>query len=527
MYKVLIVDDEYMIREGLKRIIAWGEYGLEITGEAENGKEALEMIAWKKPDIIIADIKMPIMSGLELIKEINRQKLNVRIIVLSGYDEFEFVKNAMKYGAGNYLLKPVSTEELTLAINEIVDDMDKSLVYDVIKTEGLIFFRNSVLNRIIKNEIGAREFKEKDEILKLNLSDVEMRVAVLALCFTQSSMPEEENSMELLLFSILEICEKSIEPQNNCIVFRDFQEHIVFIFKGPEQDLSLIHDTLQKCIQNIIDSLSVKVSVAVGNMILSVRNIHLSYENALKGLDYKIVAGINKVIIYDEINKKLEKCASKIHIKFDLINNLISTVDKDGLISYIELLFLEIEDKIEDVSPEFLRNISGRIIIGILNELRVCRHDADRELNMYDYSIMNKINTADDISILKELVISMACKAVDLIIDLNGRKHSRLVNEIIEYVDENYKDQNISLKILEDKMKISAVHIGRTFKAETGEHFTYYLNKVRVEKARKLLLETDLKIKEISETVGFNNIAYFYTIFKKYTNLNPGDLRHV
>lgn len=527
MYKVLITDDESMVREGLKKIIPWEEYGLEIIGEAKNGKEALEMIIEKRPHVLITDIKMPFMDGIELIREIKNRKLNVRIIVLSGYDEFDFVKNAMRYGAENYLLKPVSTEEMALAVNELADDLDKSLESEVMQREGLMFFRNSILNRLLKNEIGIREFKEKDEILKLGLSDTEMRIAVLDPYLDQNDPSEEESPADALLFAIQNICGEIIDARDHCIIFRDAQDHIVFIFKGLRHDCGSLQGLLQSCIQNINQYLSLNVVVSLGDMVSALRNVHLSYENALRGLDYRIVCGINRVIVFEETERKLKKCESEIHIQFDLIKNQISAADKEGLIAYIELLFLEIGNKIDELSPEFLRNFSGRIIISIFNELRVNRYAADRALELYDYTIIDRINGADELRMLKELVISVACKAIGLISDRKEKKYSRLVNQIVEYVDENYMDQNISLKTLEDKMKISAVHIGRTFKADTGEHFTHYLNKVRVEKAREMLLETDAKIKEIPEKVGFNNVAYFYNIFKKYTGLNPGDLRHV
>ena len=170
MYKLLIVDDEKQVREGLKRLLPWQDYGITIIGEAINGREALGIIEDQRPDIVLLDIQMPVMNGLELAKRIHGQYPECKFIVLSGYNDFARVREAMKYGAVDYLLKPSGKEEIIRIIEEIIDSLEDSLISRLHNNEYLALLKNNVLNRLISGTISSRELKDKLALLQLDLS---------------------------------------------------------------------------------------------------------------------------------------------------------------------------------------------------------------------------------------------------------------------------------------------------------------------------------------------------------------------
>lgn len=170
MYKLLIVDDEKQAREGIKRLLSWEDYGIIICGEATNGQEALKIMEEQNPDILLLDIQMPVMSGLELAKRIHDSNLDCKFIVLSGYDDFELVRKAMKYGAVDYLLKPSGKEEIIRTIEELIDSLEDGLISKLENNEHLALLKNNVLTRLITGTISSRELKDKLELLELDLS---------------------------------------------------------------------------------------------------------------------------------------------------------------------------------------------------------------------------------------------------------------------------------------------------------------------------------------------------------------------
>ena len=169
MYRVFIVDDEPLICKGLRETIEWDSLGLEISGEAHNGAEAMSMIATMHPHILITDIRMPGMDGIALIKSIRENDMAIRIIILSGYSDFVFLKEAIRLGVDGYLLKPIDPDELISNLRNLVTVIEEEMMKSSRIYQGMELLRTNTLNRLITNEIGRNEFEEKAELLDLQL----------------------------------------------------------------------------------------------------------------------------------------------------------------------------------------------------------------------------------------------------------------------------------------------------------------------------------------------------------------------
>ena len=204
MYKLLIVDDEKQVREGLKRLLPWQDYGITIIGEAINGREALGIIEDQRPDIVLLDIQMPVMNGLELAKRIHGQYPECKFIVLSGYNDFARVREAMKYGAVDYLLKP-SRKGVIRIIEEIIDSLEDSLISRLHNNEYLALLKNNVLNRLISGTSSSRELKDKLALLQLDLSSGCFSIVSVEIAKNES-MVEDDASWQIL--SACNICDE-------------------------------------------------------------------------------------------------------------------------------------------------------------------------------------------------------------------------------------------------------------------------------------------------------------------------------
>ncbi len=529
MHRVMIVDDEIRIRQGLSRLIEWEEYGLEIAGEAINGVDALKKLEENHISVIITDIKMPVMDGIELIKEINKRKLDVRIIVLSGFDDFSFVKNAMKLGAENYLLKPVNKEELINTIRDMLEDMESKRISDIQSRAGLTYLRNNTLNRIIKNEIRLNELKDRSELLELDIWKSGMQVAIFQpyLINDRSSPEGEAEEGKDLRSSILEICERVVNPCSDCITFIDSNERIVFIFSWVLERQELNKSLLSRCQQGVMSQLGIHSTVALGEVVESQKYLHQSYEQAVQTLDYKIVYGLDKIIQYTDIQNRFEEKHENENLYVEWIENCIAALQEDDLNSCIDRVYSGIKAQGTGISPEQVRNITMKIIITIFHKAREFFIDTEKIINHNEYMVFWSISKAEDIEELKKLSADIGLKVIEAIRRRQNKKYSKTVDYVMTYIRDNYGNQDICLKTLANRMDVSAVHMGRIFKNETGMFFSDYLNQVRIQEAKKLLLETNIKIRDITEMVGFVNTSYFFTVFKKVMGVTPGEIRQV
>ncbi|WP_040761287.1 response regulator transcription factor [Ruminiclostridium cellobioparum] len=527
MQKVMIVDDELRIRQGLAKLIEWEEYGLEIVCEAANGKDALRQLEENEINVIVTDIKMPVMDGIELIKEINKRALDVRIIVLSGFDDFSFVKNAMKLGAENYLLKPVNKEELLGTIKDMLEDIKSKRISDIQNRAGLTYLRNNTLNRIVKNEIKPNELRDKSELLELNIWTSSMQVAIFQPYLPNGKENESHEEGQDLLSAIFSICEESVKPYADCITFIDSNGRIVYIFNLAGEKLERNKSLLLNCQQKVIAGLGIHSAVALGSIVESQKHIHLSYQQAVQSLDYKIVYGPDRIILYSEIRKRFEHKHEEVNIYEEWIQNCISASKAEELTACIDNVFRDIKDQGTGISPEQVRNITMKIILAIFHKAREFFINTEKIIDYNEYMVFWSISKADDIDELRKLSIDIGIKVINAVQQQQSKRYSKTVEYIINYIQNNYSQQDICLKTMANQMDVSAVHLGRIFKNETGMFFSDYLNQIRIQEAKRMLVETNIKIRDITEKVGFVNTSYFFTVFKKVMGVTPGEIRQV
>lgn len=251
MYKLLIADDEAHIRAGLENIIEWEIYGVEVVGTSEDGMKAYLAIKELKPDLVLVDISMPNMTGLELIELCSHMDTPPLFIILSGYDNFQYVQRAIQLGAANYLLKPVNQDELINAITACIERLENRNSQREQFDESIQILRNDTLRRVLRNKIDSRELREKSQIINVSLHCTSMRVGAVTLL-------RNSDNTELPMAELIAICQEICSDLCACYTVSDSYENITIIFKDQ------LHNIDENSYLQILSSCSDRISALTG-----------------------------------------------------------------------------------------------------------------------------------------------------------------------------------------------------------------------------------------------------------------------
>ncbi len=525
MYKLLIVDDENQIREGLKRVLDWTDFGIEICGEASDGEMALHMMEKLKPHIVLTDVKMPRMDGIKLLEETRKRGFLSKMIVLSGYDDFELVRQAMRYGAVDYLLKPAGKNELIQIIEELLDQLEDVSEEQESIDRNLEMARNHLLNRIITNSISLLEMNEKMELLDICPGPNPMAIARLEF----SEAVHSAESMFYRLPEVLHVCRDFFDEKQLGIVFTNTGGRIVFILTNVNtNDFTLgCKEAMEELIQRLKHQLLVDMYVAISKPVKAVRNLQKAYEEAEDTLKYKFIFEAGTVLYCEEIGTFLnENEASDFIIEPESIERMIQSSNDETITDFLNTILDEERIKRCNIDYYVLKNIGMEIIIYLyhflLSKSMIERRSMMEQKENALRQLMETKHLNDMHTLLQELLEDGSRKYHQNTM----KQYSKIVADALMQIQENHHDVNLSLQYLADQFGVNTAYLGRLFKKETGSSFVDYLNLYRIEEAKRLLKETNLKGSELCKRVGFSNYNYFYIVFKKITGQKPTEIRN-
>ncbi|MNO13516.1 putative response regulatory protein [compost metagenome] len=501
MYKVFIVDDEPFIIEGLYDIVDWSKLGMEIVGHAENGCAALDELKETPVDILITDISMPKMNGLDLIRQSRNLKPDLKAIVLSGYDEFAYLKEGMSLGIENYLLKPINLEEFQATLKTVHEKLDASRHHDALNEYSIRILRDNVMHRWVCNQIEPREFRERTDLLGLQMDKPHVLVTLFRI-----------KSASAAAFRLIE---QSVDRLPSVVPFQDTEGDIVLLhnFDDPVQG------KLESAglIAELSDKLShYEVQVSEGSVEDLENGAHLSYENAKKAQEYFLIYSGNNMIRFDELKSSVAS-SQLAAIDWNESTRLLLARDREELFALIDQQFAQMGEMV-GVTPVFLQDMALEWLVRFKMQLQKIRYAEEPRLIKDGY---DQIKSAGTIEELVVIVKKTAEVAIDV---LNGDVKSPIVQQVLSYIHEAY-NQDLSLKTLGNTYNIHPVYLGQLFHKEVGESFTEYINRYRIEKAKELLKTTHQKVHEIARNVGYWETGYFYKQFKKYVGISPKEFK--
>lgn len=489
MYKVFIVDDEPIIREGLKRIINWDKCGFKIVGEAGDGLEALEKVSKLRPDLCIIDIKMPEIDGLELISKIKKIKNETKILILTGYPEFDYAQKAIDLGVEGYILKPVDPEVLLEKLNKVLTQLEK---------EKFLFetSRERILEKLLKGHLELNE-KEINQILDLDLPWKSYQVVLVS---------QSEKSVEYL-----KIFQEISKFFSFSFIVEGITGFIVEDFNKEKRKILSLRNHLKRKFGGYY-------IFSIGEKVYSVCQIYFSYNTAFSIIQKRFLYENRGLLFWN--NKKNN--AVYLKRESELLPQIIQVIESFDLVGLEDLLEEKLklhiakEDEEQEIKLSYL-NLYINVITTLLSKYPRFKDFSEKYLKKKVFEEFHKKRSLLDLhNYVKEIFL-------DIFKDFSEIVGNSPFWRITEYIEANYY-KDLRLKNIAKEFGYNPCYLGKVFKKYTGEKFNTYLDKVRMCKAKELLL-SGMKVTEVAERVGYKDLDYFVYKFKKYTGKSPQSFR--
>ncbi|MBD2870863.1 response regulator [Paenibacillus arenilitoris] len=539
MYKVLLVDDEADVRDGLVHEIDWEACGFAVAGTAENGKEAMELAERLEPDVVITDISMPFTDGLQLSEWLRVHCPLAKIVILTGYDEFDYARQAIRLSVDEYLLKPFSSDsftELLLKIKgkieaEVAEREDVRQLKEHYRT-SLPLLRETFLASLLTRKLPRSKIEEKAKNYGLRLFGARYAVAVIAL-----HPPDEDGDagaehslrnsgdLDLMLHAMLNIAKELWEQQNlgSAFIHQDGIALLAVDEHGREEAwLRGMQETLETILKSIVHYLKLPVTIGVGSIVGDLADVKDSFGDALAALDYRLVLGSGKVIfIHDVEDRSLGK------LRFDelkeqaLVRSLkVGTAEELG--EAVDAVFCELRQ-----SSYAYSDMQVYLLEAVTAVMRTAK-DADINLDeLYGTGFQPhaEIFKFSGLQEAQRWFLEFCLRVMKHISSKRQHAYKDIVEKAIRYTKEHYGDPDISIQKLCARLHISTGYFSGVFKKEVKMTFVQYLLHIRMEAAMELLRTTELKAFEIAERVGFADPNYFSFSFKKQVGVSPKEYR--
>ncbi|MGG6309491.1 response regulator [Paenibacillus macerans] len=516
MYKVFIVDDEPFIIEGLYDIVDWPALGLEIVGHAENGRQALEALRTTPVDVLITDISMPVMDGLNLISEARKLRKELKVIILSGFNEFDYLKQGMKLGIENYLLKPINVDELESTLRNTVQKLDSLTSEELYDAYDVQILKDNTLYRWLTGQIAAAEFAERAELLGLYLKGPYIVVSALR---TKGNPAE-----------VFERAGRFLNAEREITLCHDVDGDIIMIASLPNWAEG--KRSFTRLLENLSLELSIMnrtIQIGIGSVGQLPEEASLSYKEAKRALEYYMIYPDKRIIEYKLLEGDRtgtsagagvagsDRDSGGYPLAWEEYAKLILAKDQEGLKDRIRSDFERLK-RVEGIRPEDLQNAALELVVRFKMELQHIKHAEEAEVFK---KALDRVQRCETFS---GLVSALEEAAEETVGSLLQDAKNPVVHQVLNYIHSHYADE-LSLKTLGAQYHIHPVYLGQLFHKETGGSFAEYINKYRIEKAKQELKNTNLKVHEIARNVGYWEIGYFYKQFRKYVGISPTDFK--
>ena len=530
MYKILLVDDEILVRDAIRENIDWGKLDCELIGDCENGKQAVEFVKTHEVDIVLTDILMPYMDGMELSHFLHDNYPDVLIVIFSGFGEFEYAKKAIQYNVSEYMLKPVTAMELTKVIENMKEKLDSrkkeqrkmesltQVSQDYHKNANVI--RSKALDCLVKCTREVQVSLDELERMGITFQAASYRVAVFDIDtyseMYQMDMDKQQESA-LMAFVLFNVGDEIVVQEKAGVVYQEGNNRVCIIFAGNRtkefsENIHRICHEIQKKVKEVI---GLETSIGIGSWVRSPYELIYSYRLAAKAIDYRYLLGGN--LLFDMEEKKTDN-------SIFLINDLETLTEaiKSGDRRLMEETLGQIETEIKSalVEKSYACIYLQQVIRAIGNTCQSLSEEPEKIIAQRE-ALLKAVTEQRTFSPAAALVEKYAQEVFDELQELNSSSGQRQGMLAMDYIQKNYMDPCLSLNSICSYLNISTSYFSTIFKEMTGETFIEVLTRVRMEKAKELLENTTMKNYEIAEKVGFSDPHYFGISFKKITGKTP------
>lgn len=527
MLKLMIVDDEAVIRNGLRTIVEWEKMGIELVAECSNGRDALDRALVLQPDIVLTDIKMPIIDGIDFVTQLLEKRPEVRVIFLTGYSDYEYMQKAVKLSVEDYLLKPIRILELESLIRRVSKDIieerqkkeQRSSVIRLLAKNRPVLFGNC-LNLFLVGKYSYQVFLEEASQLGIHLYGPQYTIMVIDIDDYSHISKREENNYQLR-FAVLNIAEEILTQIGECSFgYLPLDSRMIGIVNMENIGLEDVMEACRQLQFYVQRFLKFTVTIALASEISELELLPEAYYEVCNALTRKIYLGKNQILTANtdsqNISQKtiLLKKQDELDIReaFSMRNNLRVQKKLDEVFS----IYLSEEQ----YSARSIRQFGFTLLTLVLHILEDenITQDEVYGMNAWPGEELAGYETVNEIHMFMKNIYFCALQALE---KHNVGGNSKLVREAMKYVQQNYAN-TIRVTDVAAVVYVSPNYFSKVFKQETGEAFTEWLNRFRVEKAKEMIKDQlDEKVYEIAAKVGFTDYKYFSFIFKKYTGYTP------
>lgn len=533
LYKIMLVDDEEEVRKGMIKKIQWEEAGFQVVGDGENGEDALEKIELLEPDVVLTDIKMPYMDGLALAERIRQNYPSIKVLIFSGFDDFEYAKRAIKLNVTEYILKPVNVEELTLILKRIKHNLDEEIEQkrnvNTLRENyknSLPIIREHFLNDLVRTSLAGDVIAQKLEEYNIPVAGAQKWVVAAINVEPREhsqiktlSLHEEQ---ELIPISVKKLVEDQLKEYCRFALFQSSGELIVLAAIDSGNTKTGLIAVLGDICKETKRILEVTVTIGIGHGCIRLEDVSQSYCSALDALGYKAITEPGSTIYINDVEP--------IHdgtLLFDSREEaeLVSAI-KFGPQEQIEAVVKTIVGKMDDAKVHvrqcqvYSLTVANSLIKLIQQYDLALPQVLETEGGFFDFPKI--IQKRDD---FYQWLLSSAFSINKTIHEARDNTTKHLISEARQYILEHYQNPDLSVEMICRHLHMSPAYFSTIFKRETGQAYIAYLTEIRLNKAVELLDTTDDKTYIIASKVGYQEQNYFSYVFKKRFGISPTKYR--
>ena len=534
--KVFLVEDEMVIRRGIKNSIDWEKEGYIFCGEASDGELAYPMIIKEKPDILITDIRMPFMDGLELCKLVKKELPNIKILILSGYDEFDYAKEAIRLGVTEYLLKPISSGKLLEALNGVSESIrrekeDKDLVRKYMEEmrENTEHEKQKFFEQMIAGNLSMADALETGKKYEMNLS-----AGMYNLLLFRFTLGEENRKSGELLGEAEYAIEKLTERLEYVFEFQRGVEGWAFLLMADnEEQMSERVKELSKDLEEIMKNYStIAYFGGIGQPVARLRELEESFREAERALAARFTMELNRIISVEDI-----RMAQNVDTLDDIEITSFGEIEKTRTMLE-KFLNNGAEDEIDEFVDVYINELPEENLKSVLMRqyiimdayivmMSFCEkiEGIEAEMQAQSEELKNSMKTIQTLEEIKNYIRMLLKKIIGVRDTISGRRYSDIIEIAKDQIRKTYMSDEISLNTIAAEVGMSPSYFSSIFSKEMGKTFVEYLTEIRMDRAKELLMCSSMKTSEIGYEVGYKDPHYFSYIFKKTQNCTPKEFR--
>ncbi|MBB3111069.1 two-component system response regulator YesN [Paenibacillus phyllosphaerae] len=519
MLKVMLVDDEPYVRKGLCSLIDWEACGYVVAAEADNGEDAWAIIRAERPDLVITDIRMPVLDGLELIRLVKEELPDTAFIIVSGYNDFSYAQQACRYGVHEFILKPIDQDELTEILLRVGQKIEGAIGQ---RTEQIERGNQRMIESLIRGEADSHQTAEWAAAAGLDSSRgaryvfVELNDRLLTLT-GQDTITASGEERNLIALTIQDSLGLKRPPYL-------YEHHGRYGFIAGS-DLTAWNGDIEwyvrKLQANLSERLGQTVFVYAGKQVAQLIDLKESYISAKETLTYKFQADQAKTVTYERIQSQ---SLAYTHLDESLFKAWLLRLeerDREGLATAGDAIFQSFAE--QRFAPEAVKAAIHQCVLGAASIIKRMGGDERTLPTLPVIAQWQDQNVT--LGALRQLFGQFGNEAAECLGALRQDQGRGNIQKVKAYVDAHYASNSISLKSIAAAFFVNSVYLGQLFKKTYGVYFNDYVLRLRIDEAKRLLRQTDCRIYEIAERVGFSNSDYFVTQFEKLEQMTPSEYR--